>query len=355
MAAIDYALKRKCVELAVGGMTHRDIYKNVFLPAHDGMSFETFSRKLRQWKKKHYADDVLLDSANLDYKFEPYAATVQVNRNGGITQAWIKQTASDGQYERLIEAIKANTEPVAICCEASGPSSHMLEIPFYDMHLGIADAAYYHNTVTEVIDIINRRRWAKIIIPIGQDLFHNDDFHGRTTSGRVIEKVDIPGAWDDARSIYCTIIDQAYRQSDDVEIIYIPGNHDESMSWAFVQLLKERYGNVDDRFEWRKVRTYGRCFIGFTHGQMKKSKPKDLRGSFIVEFAVEFAATNVREIHAGHLHHEKAADEYGVMVRRLCTGAATDDWSDSENYIGAHKRFMVFDWSEDKLSGIHYV
>jgi hypothetical protein len=43
------------------------------------------------------------------------------------------------------------------------------------------------------------------------------------------------------------------------------------------------------------------------------------------------------------------------MIRRLCTGAETDEWSDSENYIGAHKRFMVFDWSEDKLSGIHYV
>ncbi len=322
------------------------------------MTFETFRHKIREWRKKKWLDDELLESANLDWNFNPYAATVQVNGAGEITQAWVKQSAIDGKmFSLLIDEIRKNTAPVKLPRLDVDTASHMLEIPLYDMHLGITDFEWYKSTVQETLEVIHFRHWKKIIVPMGQDLFHNDDFKGRTSSGRQIEAVDMPSAWKDAKSIYYTLIDASLKQADEVEIIYVRGNHDESMAWAFVQMLMERYtqAKFDDSLKYRKVRTFGKNFIGFTHGDGKKSNPRDLRGQFTIKFPVEFANAEVREIHAGHLHTEQDADEYGVMVRRLCSGKDTDDWHDSEGFIGSHQRFMLFDWSEEKLSAIHYV
>lgn len=352
---IPYTLKRKCAELANEGKNYRQIYTEVFYPAHPDMSYETFRHKIRDWKTKKYADDEALETANLDWEFSPYAATVQVSRKGEVIQSWIKQSASTQDYENLIATIKENVEPVKIECQRTEESNHMLEIPLWDMHLGIADSDWYKSTVGETLWHIRSRKWKKILIPIGQDLFHNDDFRGRTSAGKQIEKVDMVKAWEDAKTIFYSIIEEAYENADEVEIVYIRGNHDESMTWAFTQLLKERHGNTDDSLDYKKVRTFGKCFIGLTHGNGKKSNARDLRGQFTVRFPIEFASSDVREIHAGHIHHEKEVDEYGVMVRRLCTGNKQDDWSESEGFEGELKRFMLFDWSEIKLSGIYYV
>ena len=322
------------------------------------MSYQTFRHKIRDWRKKKWADEKTLEAANLDWHFSPYAATVQVNGNGSITQAWVKQSAdSEKAYAALIDEIRRSTEPIYIQHEKQQESGHMLELSHYDMHFGIADFEWYRKTLEETLDLIHSRKWEKIIVVVGQDLFHNDDFRGRTSSGRAIEKVDMAKAWRDARSFYLPMIDAATAEADEMEIIYVRGNHDESMSWAFTQMLKERYGaeHVDDSLAYKKVRTFGKCFVGLAHGDAKKSSPRDLRGQFTVKFPVEFAGADVREIHTGHLHTEQEADEYGVMCRRLCSGNKQDDWSDSEGYEGAHKRFMLFDWSREKLSAIHYV
>ena len=147
------------------------------------------------------------------------------------------------------------------------------------------------------------------------------------------------------------------RNASSVKLIYSVGNHDESMAWAFVQLLKERYPqiSVDDSLAQRKVIAWEKCFIGVTHGANKASTNQDLRGQFTVEFPREFANATVREIHAGHLHHEKTGDLYGVMVRRLSSGVPTDKWSSGEGYVGAHKRFMVFEWLPEKLKAVYYL
>ena len=359
MADINYQLKRRCVELINGGAPIKEVYNTVFLPEHDGMSYNTFKRKTQYWRKKYYADDMILESANLGGNYKPYAATVQVNAQGDVTQAWVKQSAiSERQFVELLAEIKVNTPHIVVEKQKAKESSHMLEIPLFDLHLGIADFERYKPTVQETLGYIYIRHWKKILVVIGQDMFHNDDFRGRTSSGRSIEKVDMVQAWKDAKAIYYSILDAAFLQADEVEIIYVRGNHDESMSWAFIQMLAERYGaeHVDDSLAYKKVRTFGKCFIGFTHGDGKKSTARDLRGQFTVKFPLEFASAVVREIHAGHIHHEKdSGDDYGIMCRRLCSGNEQDDWSESEGFEGAIKRFVLFDWSDTKLSGTYYV
>ena len=161
---------------------------------------------------------------------------------------------------------------------------------------------------------------------------------------------------DGLKFIYA-MIDLAIEYADDVKVLYTPGNHDRSVSWMFMQTLLERYGEsvVDDSLEFRKVFSYGTNAIMVTHGDSKRATSRALAHIFPVTFPEEFASAKIREVHSGHLHSEAEADIFGVMVRRLASGNKTDTWSDKEDFIGAHKRFMLFEWAPDKLKAIYYV
>ena len=352
MHCIDIEIKKKCVDAYNSGQTLEDIYSNIYCGENRKATFESFCRALRLWRKKVFPDSKTLEGGTYE-GFTAHNATVQVNANGEIIQAWIKQELDDGQWNALLKVIRDNTIPVIIEPK-NDDGIGMLEIPLYDLHLPLSD---HLDSIKSLLGIIERQTWQEINIVIGQDMFHNDDMRGRTASGRQIEKVDIPTAWEMAKTIWYNVIETSLRQSETVNIIYSIGNHDESLAWAFVQMLKDRYPqlNVDDRFKQRKCIFWNNCFIGLTHGNYTKNKIQDLRGQFTIEFPEEFSKSTVREIHAGHFHHETEGDLYGVMIRRLSRNGITDQWSEDEGYIGAHKRFMVFEWMPGVLKAIYYI
>lgn len=352
---IPIEVKKKCIELSKTGMTAREVYNQYYSKLHD-TKYSGFRSMLQRWKRKVKVDDKILETGNLNYNFTPNATTVQINKDGEIVQSWIKSKAQDSLFIELIENIKKLPKIEIETIELSNVEEYMLEIPLYDMHWGIADYEYYKKTLIEVLDIIQRRTYKEINIIIGQDLFHNDDFRGRTSSGREIQKIDISKAWNDARQFYYNIINKALKHSEKVKVIYSKGNHDESMSWAFVQMIKAQYDiEIDDEIKERKVITFGDNFIGITHGEKGQAKSKKLKNIFTIEYPMEFAKSKVREIHAGHLHRESLNDEFGIMMRRLSTNNITDEWHYENGFVGAHKRFTVFLWSKNKLSAIYYV
>lgn len=346
-------LKKRCVAAAEQGKTAREIFTEIFREEHPTTAYQTFRRRLSEWKKMKLCDDATLAAGTYE-GFTAHDATVQVNKEGQVVQAWIKQALDDFQWESLLDAIHNAKDPVHIEPPVKAQEDSMLEIPLYDMHLPMSD---HRRSVEQLISIILSKGWDEINIVVGQDMFHNDDMRGRTASGRQIEKVDVGKAWEMGREIWYSIIDVSLANASRVNLIYSYGNHDESLSWAFVQMLKDHYPQlyVDDRMKQRKCIYWRNCFIGITHGAYTKSSPNDFRGQFTIEYPMEFAMASVREIHAGHLHHEKEADLYGVMTRRLSRGGETDKWSEDEGFVGSHKRFMVFEWIPGALRAIHYI
>lgn len=351
---IPYDVKRKCVDLANQGKQYSEIY-DLYIKQYSAMSLRSFRRRMAEWKEKIVADDKTLEAANLAYKFAPHASTVQVNGKGEVIQAWIKQH-TENRIEELIEAIKDNTPIAQIQPKVTKEADGMLEIPLFDMHWGIADMEYYRDTLAEILAIVGSKRWDRIVIPVGQDLFHNDSItKGITTKGTLIEKVDLKKAVYDAKTFYYNLIDTALQSANEVSVIYSPGNHDKTVGWLFVQILKERYGDiVDDSTAERKAVWWNGCFIGITHGDKNTDNANGLRGKFTMEFPALFATAKVREIHTGHLHREDLKDEYGVLVRRVSCGNKNDDWTTDEGYK-SQKRFMLFEYAPNRLKSIHYV
>lgn len=354
---IPVQVKKECCKMKLEGKSNREIY-DYFLASTDSQaSYHTFRSLISKWSKRQYADDTTLECGTYE-GFIAHDATVQVSKNGEIVQAWIKQKATDIDPKEFIAAVRESVEPFEYYPIQRETASRMLEIPLFDMHWGVAFMDYYEPVLTEILDLITSRVWDKIVIPFGQDFFHNDSIiNGQTTKGTSIEKVDMIRAVREGRQFMYTLVDTAMQCANEVKIIYSAGNHDRSTAWMFMQVLLERYGPavVDDSLEYRKVITYGKNSIMITHGDSKQATAKNLAHIFPISFAEEFAHANVREVHAGHLHHEAEADIFGVMVRRLSSGGKVDAWSNSEDFVGAHRRFMIFEWDQKKLASIYYI
>lgn len=237
-----------------------------------------------------------------------------------------------------------------------------INIPLFDMHFGISDYKYYIPTQRRILHFLEKPR-KDVLFIIGQDLFHNDDFRGRTSSGREIQKIDMEKAFEDAWMFYIPLIEKAIETSENVNIYYSNGNHDEFSGWSFVKSLEKSYAKenniyFDSRFKERKVHMLGRNFIGMNHSDKKKLK--FLAENFATEFPHEWSVATTREVFTGHEHREEELiqttnDEKGIVLRRMPTRNKIDDWHDSMGYTTAHKRFEIFEYSEDELLSIHYV
>ena len=266
----------------------------------------------------------------------------------------VKPRQNELGIEQLVEAIK-EVQPVNIKTSAvEVKDKRLLEVAIFDPHFGISDYEYYKPTQAAILSILSSRAWEEVLFIVGQDTFHNDDFRGRTANGTQIETVDMVKAWNDCRQFYEPLIEKAIQFARSVKVMYSKGNHDESMSWAFVQYLKARFPQltVDDEVTERKVHTFGANFIGVTHGDKAR---KNLHIIFPNEFPVEWSRAKCREIHTGHFHKEDGTDVFGMMVRTLATRNKTDKWHKDNGFVGAHKRFMLFEYNEEELKSIHYV
>src|SRR5690625_2518086 len=149
----------------------------------------------------------------------------------------VKPLKDGFDVELFLEKVNRKIVPVRKKSKISG-GGRLLEIPLYDLHMGINTYDDYKDRLAEIVDSIESKEWDTIFVPVGQDLLHNNGFSGKTSSGTDIEKVDMTKAWDDAFKLYCELLDVAQNNAKSVYAPYSLANHDDSMSWAFVKALE---------------------------------------------------------------------------------------------------------------------
>jgi hypothetical protein len=243
-------------------------------------------------------------------------------------------------------------------------SGLMLEVPIVDLHLSklawepetgenydskIAERRFM-DVISDIVDRAQNYAFEQIVFPVGNDFFNFNDIYGNTTQGT---QQDNDSRWQKmymkGNELLIAAID-ALSQIAPVQVFQIPGNHDTQVSWYAVFNLASWYRHnenvrVDTRPNARKYVEFGKCLIGFTHGD---KEGKRIFGNMQIEAPEAWGRTLFREWHLGHLHSEQVKEEHGVKVRNLSSVTATDSWHYTSGYVGAIATSQSFVWDKER-------
>lgn len=241
----------------------------------------------------------------------------------------------------------------------------LFELPIMDLHLGkfstsdiVADEYNtqiardcFNRVIDECIGRLKNTDIERIIFPVGQDFFHFDTV-GTTTTGGTPQDSDRKHQTLFKDGVLL-LIDGITKLSNElkapIEVFCVPGNHDFMTSYHAVMSLWCYFNNnenvvVDLSTSPRKYVEYGKCLIGFSHGEKEKKRIEKIMQ---VEAAESWGRTIFREFHLGHLHSEQVSEDGGVIVRNLPSVTGTDAWHHNSGYIGAIRKCTCFLWDKE--------
>ena len=251
---------------------------------------------------------------------------------------------------------------------------HCMEINITDHHLG--QLAWGLETLGENYDVTIARKlflWAvddlvrkagnfridRFVFPLGNDLFHADRVTaygsgGETTAGTGVDT-------DTRRKKLIRIVEEMcvdaidyLRKFAPVDVVMVPGNHDEDTAFTLGEYLTAWYRldpevRIENGPASRKYYEYGANMLGFTHG--KKEGTKRLPMLMPLEQPEMWARTKFREWHVGDQHRLNvrdvisAADDLGVRIRILPSLAGAEAWHAGKGFKGAVRAAEAFLWN----------
>lgn len=260
-------------------------------------------------------------------------------------------------WEALGERLADRVAPKEPTAPHNVDSDRYLVIPLFDLHFD--GKAEYDKSLGKIFEQLEHE-YKKVLIISGGDQLHVDNYQSTTASGTQLETTDLNQAWDDAFDFFDLVIDKALDCAEEVELMYVPGNHDTTVAQTLFKALTRLYQRedrlvIDDAQEMFKATLLGSNFIGATHG-VKRNK-KDYPMIYATQFSQLWGADGVhtRETYTGHLHHEWTVDMNGLVIRQMPTRNETDQWHKDNGFVGSHKRFMLVEYSEYETEMIRYV
>lgn len=192
----------------------------------------------------------------------------------------------------------------------------------------------------------------RILFPFGNDFFNVDNIDNTTTHGTPQqEDTRWRKTFREGKRLAVSMIDRCLSIAP-VDVLVIPGNHDEQRSFFLGEVLDAQYSKakhvtVDNGAKKRKYRHFGNVLLGFTHGYHEKIKK--LPSIMPIEEPGAWAKSTHREWHLGDKHHKedflhRTNDLDGVTIRLLRSLSATDVWHFDKGYIGAPRSAEAFLW-----------
>jgi len=289
-----------------------------------------------------------------------------------VTRPLFQVTA---HMRRKVAVIAARREIDAMIAEAKksiGPrpapkriapaGDHLLEISIPDLHIG--KLAWHQETMGSDYDhkiaislyrdaletLIARTaafRFARIVLPVGNDFFHSDTKAGTTTGGTPLDtdsrfqKTYVAG-----RKLMVDAIERL-RQIAPVTVVMVPGNHDALTTFTLGDSLECWYHATSDveilnQPTPRKYLQHGKVMILWTHGD--KGKKDNYPLLMATERPEMFGATKYRETHTGHMHQLQVKEMMGVRVRISPALCSSDAWHSENHFVGNQRAAEAFVW-----------
>jgi len=212
----------------------------------------------------------------------------------------------------------------------------------------------FKNAVIDVTTRVGKMHMLdKLIYVIGGDLLNADTFSGTTTSGTPVDNGMTPvKAYSEAFEALFWAIYQLSTITSDLEVVYVPGNHDRLSSYHLAHALSKAIDlpNVTFNVEYseRKVITWGNNFFAFEHGDVNT---KDAPMVYAFEFPQDWGATKYRTLYTGHYHMKKTTsfvsenEIHGFAVKIMPSLSRTDYWHYHNKFVGS-KRSAIMDIHE---------
>jgi hypothetical protein len=191
----------------------------------------------------------------------------------------------------------------------------------------------------------------QIIFPVGSDLFNVNNEMNQTANGTIQDEDCKP------KKTFELVLETILESIDilkgicpNLDIIQIPGNHDNERIFYLLSALNQAFKNensvlIDKDPSDRKYRLIGKTLLGLTHGKTKgKAIPLQNFPAIMADEVPElWGASIFREVHIGHIHHNKVMnstliDEFrGTIIRAVPSLAQIDYWHHSSGYRGTRQ------------------
>lgn len=279
---------------------------------------------------------------------------------------WVK---TDLDKQARLDAIRAAVDSL-VNVEKPKPSQAlaaphadevMTIIPITDMHIGMYawgeevgedyDVEIAVKMLCGAVDYLVESTPSSekcVILQMG-DFFHADNMSGYTERSKNI--LDIDGRMSRVLELGWhaleRCIDMALQKHENVEVVCVPGNHDEFISLATQNHFKSMYRNeprcyIHPEPTTRKYLQYGNVMIGTVHGH--QTKDSDLPGIMATEQPKMWGDTKYRYFFRGHHHHDRRIEYNGCIVEQVRTIASSDAYAKEHGYLsGRDMKAFMFD------------
>jgi hypothetical protein len=169
------------------------------------------------------------------------------------------------------------------------------------------------------------------------DYFHSNDRTAATPMSK--HTLDVDSRWPKIYRAGCeiaaTIIDMVAQKHQEVEAVFVPGNHDPDAAVTLCVALSMFYRSnpritVSDGAGAHWYRRFGKVLMGASHGHTLK--PVAMAMMLATDRAKDWGETEFRHFFFGHVHHESAKEVGPVRVESFNTPIARDGYAAAGGY-----------------------
>lgn len=289
--------------------------------------------------------------------------------------------ADEPQEKQVLQVIEQHLEdyetPEALPQKVEPKGDNLGVINLYDAHL---DKVSLASETTEEVDGSIEQNVANfeaafdeflqtlidngvrhVHFPVGHDLWEVND-HYLVTKNGTPQRVSVP--WEVGFSTGLDLIrrciDKAAQVVETMEVILIPGNHDEDQCFYLGEVLRHLYAesntiNVDYAKRKRKYRLHGDVLLGYSHGEDTTSQKRieRLPLNMAQEAPKLWAEATIRMMLLGHIHHKLQykimhnVDSIGCEIKFLRSVGAESKYEFDNGFTGIPKTAELYVFSED--------
>jgi hypothetical protein len=275
--------------------------------------------------------------------------------NGGNphwqVKAWLGKKTAEQVFQDSFVDFLSSYEPVSQSVMSpkfvNGKDNAMLVINKQDSHLNKYDIDGNNDIVDRLSNIMYKvelianqaqlsNNLEQITYILGSDEF-NSEFTGMTTKGTPQTNTH---TYQQSFEYICghevLMITMLLQYAENVNVVYVAGNHDEFVGWHMVNWLQTYFRNTDRLTfdcspKYRKYISYGSSALMFNHGDA--IKPAKLAALFPIEFREGWSFHQNFYIFTGDKHHEVSHDFNGIKFYQIpAFSNAKSLWDDKNGH-----------------------